>query len=191
MIAGAVTETLSSYVLNGIWPSSGPLPPKDDVIGGLSAIIWSLTLLPLIKYVRRPFSIFSKALEFLMPGARLCSIGVYIPPIWHPGRSAHVSLIFLHTVDNRFRRCVKAREEHSLYFRVFSPRKTRTRRIVHSRVILLTTLTAWSPKCAVVLSSVPRSGLFACGACSVQRLHSLMVFSHLVRARLDVSTARV
>jgi K+ potassium transporter integral membrane domain len=38
------------YVLNGIWPSSGPLPSKDDVIGGLSAIIWSLTILPLIKY---------------------------------------------------------------------------------------------------------------------------------------------
>ncbi|KAF9510974.1 hypothetical protein BS47DRAFT_1347297 [Hydnum rufescens UP504] len=35
------------YVLNGIWPSSGPLPSKDDVIGGLSAIIWSLTILPL------------------------------------------------------------------------------------------------------------------------------------------------
>ncbi|KAF7314527.1 hypothetical protein MKEN_00925800 [Mycena kentingensis (nom. inval.)] len=39
------------YVLNGIWPSSGDLPSKEDVIGGVSAIIWSLTLLPLIKYV--------------------------------------------------------------------------------------------------------------------------------------------
>ncbi|KAJ4491170.1 potassium transporter [Lentinula edodes] len=39
------------YVLNGIWPSSGPVPSKEDVIGGISAIIWSLTLLPLIKYV--------------------------------------------------------------------------------------------------------------------------------------------
>lgn len=39
------------YVLNGIWPASGPVPPEEDIIGGLSAIIWSLTLLPLLKYV--------------------------------------------------------------------------------------------------------------------------------------------
>ncbi|KAI9452283.1 potassium transporter [Lactarius psammicola] len=39
------------YVLNGIWSSSGPVPSKDDIIGGISAIIWSLTLLPLCKYV--------------------------------------------------------------------------------------------------------------------------------------------
>lgn len=38
------------YVLNGIWPSSGSVPSEEDVIGGVSAIIWSLTLLPLIKY---------------------------------------------------------------------------------------------------------------------------------------------
>lgn len=40
------------YVLNGIWPAAGPVPPAEDVIGGISAIIWSLTLLPLVKYVR-------------------------------------------------------------------------------------------------------------------------------------------
>jgi KUP system potassium uptake protein len=40
------------YVLNGIWPSSGGVPSEEDVIGGVSAIIWSLTLLPLVKYVR-------------------------------------------------------------------------------------------------------------------------------------------
>ncbi|TFY59675.1 hypothetical protein EVG20_g7693 [Dentipellis fragilis] len=39
------------YVLNGIWSSSGPAPSKEDVIGGLSAIVWSLTLVPLLKYV--------------------------------------------------------------------------------------------------------------------------------------------
>lgn len=39
------------YVLNGIWPSSEPAPPREDVIGGVSAIVWSLTLLPLLKYV--------------------------------------------------------------------------------------------------------------------------------------------
>ncbi|KAF8329370.1 potassium transporter [Cantharellus anzutake] len=38
------------YVLNGIWPSSGPVPSTEDVIGGVSAIVWSMTLLPLIKY---------------------------------------------------------------------------------------------------------------------------------------------
>ncbi|KAK2467234.1 hypothetical protein APHAL10511_000783 [Amanita phalloides] len=39
------------YTLNGIWPADGPLPSSEDVIGGISAIIWALTLLPLIKYV--------------------------------------------------------------------------------------------------------------------------------------------
>jgi KUP system potassium uptake protein len=29
------------------------MPSTEDIIGGLSAIIWSLTLLPLLKYVRR------------------------------------------------------------------------------------------------------------------------------------------
>lgn len=48
------------YVLNGIWPSQGPTPSKEDVIGGISAIVWSLTLMPLLKYV----------------GAYLCYIGV-------------------------------------------------------------------------------------------------------------------
>ncbi|KAF8073896.1 potassium transporter [Lyophyllum atratum] len=39
------------YVLNGLGPATGDVPPQEDVIGGISAIIWSLTLLPLIKYV--------------------------------------------------------------------------------------------------------------------------------------------
>ena len=39
------------YVLNGIWPADGPVPSEEDVIGGISAIIWALTILPLIKYV--------------------------------------------------------------------------------------------------------------------------------------------
>ncbi|KAF7348337.1 hypothetical protein MSAN_01787700 [Mycena sanguinolenta] len=39
------------YVLNGIWPASGGAPSEEDIIGGISAIIWSLTLLPLVKYV--------------------------------------------------------------------------------------------------------------------------------------------
>ncbi|KAF8195376.1 potassium transporter [Pholiota molesta] len=38
------------YVLNGIWPSTGPLPSHEDIIGGISAIIWAITLLPLLKY---------------------------------------------------------------------------------------------------------------------------------------------
>jgi KUP system potassium uptake protein len=37
--------------LNGIWPSSQPAPSEEDVIGGISAIIWAFTLLPLLKYV--------------------------------------------------------------------------------------------------------------------------------------------
>lgn len=39
------------YVLNGIWPPSGPVPSREDIIGGVSAIVWSLTILPLCKYV--------------------------------------------------------------------------------------------------------------------------------------------
>ncbi|KAF8519080.1 potassium transporter [Gautieria morchelliformis] len=39
------------YVLNGLWSSSGPVPSKEDVIGGISCIIWALTLLPMLKYV--------------------------------------------------------------------------------------------------------------------------------------------
>jgi hypothetical protein len=39
------------YVLNGIWSSSGDVPPEEDIIGGVSAIIWAITILPLLKYV--------------------------------------------------------------------------------------------------------------------------------------------
>ncbi|KAI0291239.1 potassium transporter [Multifurca ochricompacta] len=39
------------YVLNGIWSASGTVPPKEDIIGAISAIVWSLTLIPLCKYV--------------------------------------------------------------------------------------------------------------------------------------------
>ncbi|KAH8091723.1 potassium transporter [Cristinia sonorae] len=39
------------YVLNGIWPAAGEVPPAEDVVGGISAIIWALTFLPLLKYV--------------------------------------------------------------------------------------------------------------------------------------------
>ncbi|KAI9460347.1 potassium transporter [Russula earlei] len=39
------------YVLNGIWSTSGPVPSQEDVIGGVSAIVWALTFLPLCKYV--------------------------------------------------------------------------------------------------------------------------------------------
>jgi KUP system potassium uptake protein len=39
------------YVLNGLWPASGDVPSEENIIGGISAIIWFLTILPLIKYV--------------------------------------------------------------------------------------------------------------------------------------------
>ena len=45
-----VKGTSPLYVLNGIWPASGNAPDEADVIGGISAIVWSLTLLPLLKY---------------------------------------------------------------------------------------------------------------------------------------------
>ncbi|WVQ71165.1 potassium uptake protein [Cryptococcus sp. DSM 104548] len=43
--------TSPMYVLNGIWPATGPAPSQEDVIGGISAIIWALTIIPFFKYV--------------------------------------------------------------------------------------------------------------------------------------------
>ncbi|KAG6848963.1 hypothetical protein H0H93_012435 [Arthromyces matolae] len=43
------------YVLNGLWPSAGSVPSKEDVIGGISAILWSLILLPMVKYIFTSF----------------------------------------------------------------------------------------------------------------------------------------
>lgn len=30
------------YVLNGIWPASGPVPPEEDIIGGTLVSLWDL-----------------------------------------------------------------------------------------------------------------------------------------------------
>lgn len=38
--------------MNGLWSAAGPVPSAEDVIGGISAIVWALTIIPLIKYVR-------------------------------------------------------------------------------------------------------------------------------------------
>ncbi|KAG0142024.1 hypothetical protein CROQUDRAFT_663100 [Cronartium quercuum f. sp. fusiforme G11] len=38
------------YVLNGIFPADGPVPSAEDVLGAISAILWALTFVPLIKY---------------------------------------------------------------------------------------------------------------------------------------------
>ncbi|OAV89538.1 hypothetical protein, variant [Puccinia triticina 1-1 BBBD Race 1] len=38
------------YVMNGIFPSTGPAPSAEDAMGAISAIIWTLTIVPLIKY---------------------------------------------------------------------------------------------------------------------------------------------
>lgn len=54
------------YVLNGIWPASGPVPPKEDVIGAISAIVWSLTFLPLLKYVSALFAFSLQETNFLV-----------------------------------------------------------------------------------------------------------------------------
>ena len=60
------------YVLNGIWPASGPVPSKEDVIGGISAVVWALTLIPLIKYVRpNPSSLDNPRLTLALPGLHL------------------------------------------------------------------------------------------------------------------------
>ncbi|GHJ84454.1 hypothetical protein NliqN6_0856 [Naganishia liquefaciens] len=39
------------YVISTIFPPTEGAPSKDDVIGVISAIIWSISLLPLLKYV--------------------------------------------------------------------------------------------------------------------------------------------
>ena len=63
------------YVLNGIWSTA---PPAEDVIGGISAIIWALTLLPLLKYVS------VLASDILHLGLTICcSPGHFCPSIWH------------------------------------------------------------------------------------------------------------
>lgn len=52
--AGVIHSSVGTsplYVLNSIWAPDGPAPPEEDVIGVISAIIWAMTLLPLVKYV--------------------------------------------------------------------------------------------------------------------------------------------
>lgn len=44
------------YVISTIFPPTDGVPSKDNVIGVISAIIWSITLLPLLKYVSCPSS---------------------------------------------------------------------------------------------------------------------------------------
>src|SRR6266852_5033258 len=67
------------YVLNGIWPSSGGVPSKEDIIGGVSAIVWSLTLLPLIKYV--------SFLQYVRKIAINRRSGLYQSVVWNWRRS--------------------------------------------------------------------------------------------------------
>lgn len=38
------------YVFNAIFDPNGDVPNERNVIGALSCILWSITLLPLIKY---------------------------------------------------------------------------------------------------------------------------------------------
>jgi K+ potassium transporter len=66
------------YVLNGIWSTSGPVPPKEDVVGGISAIIWSLTLLPLCKYVRVGSPPLSTEAQHYLP-----NLGPYLFALWY------------------------------------------------------------------------------------------------------------
>lgn len=47
-----IDRTSPLYTLNAIWPTTEPVPSSEDVIGGVSAIVWSLTLITLAKYVR-------------------------------------------------------------------------------------------------------------------------------------------
>ena len=60
-------------MLNGIWPASGPLPSEEDIIGGISAIVWSLTLLPLLKYVQKPHFSTWHLLNLQLRSSSLCT----------------------------------------------------------------------------------------------------------------------
>lgn len=63
--AGVVCSSIATsplYVLNSIWLANEPAPPKEDVIGGISAIIWAMMLLPLLKYASTPFPLSRKPL---------------------------------------------------------------------------------------------------------------------------------
>ncbi|GAA5838703.1 hypothetical protein JCM9279_003833 [Rhodotorula babjevae] len=42
--------TSSLYCVNGLFPSSGPMPSPEDIVGGISAIIWAILLVPVVKY---------------------------------------------------------------------------------------------------------------------------------------------
>ncbi|EGG09512.1 uncharacterized protein MELLADRAFT_104243 [Melampsora larici-populina 98AG31] len=71
------------YVLNGIFPPEGPAPSAEDALGAISAILWALTIVPLIKYSLialefgtgegegGPFALFSQMYPPEKPGAEL------------------------------------------------------------------------------------------------------------------------
>ncbi|QRV99501.1 high affinity potassium transporter [Ceratobasidium sp. AG-Ba] len=52
-VGGTALLVLTFQTLGIIYSdiASGPLPSEEDVLGGISAIVWSLTLVPLLKYV--------------------------------------------------------------------------------------------------------------------------------------------
>lgn len=71
------------YVLNGIFPPEGPAPSAEDALGAISAILWALTIVPLIKYSLialefgtgegegGPFALFSQMYPPEKPGSEL------------------------------------------------------------------------------------------------------------------------
>ncbi|GAA5909585.1 hypothetical protein JCM6882_003462 [Rhodosporidiobolus microsporus] len=42
------TSTL--YTINGLFPASGPLPSDEDIVSGVSCIMWAIMLVPVVKY---------------------------------------------------------------------------------------------------------------------------------------------
>ncbi|GAA5888418.1 hypothetical protein JCM5296_000623 [Sporobolomyces johnsonii] len=42
--------TSTMYCMNGIFPAAGKVPSEEDVIGAVSAILWAITIVPVIKY---------------------------------------------------------------------------------------------------------------------------------------------
>ena len=101
------------YVLNGIWPADGPAPPKEDVVGGIGAIVWALTLMPFLKYVSAPYLRFedsrlntrsrSSSACALVPGRERegvspCSKGYILPPFtFSPPRNSITLILPFHS----------------------------------------------------------------------------------------------
>ncbi|KAK4050374.1 hypothetical protein OIV83_003443 [Microbotryomycetes sp. JL201] len=79
------------YVLNAVFPTSGPVPSTEDVIGAVSAVLWAITIIPLIKYA-------FVALEFGNPAGPFALYAALFPP---PEETDNQRTLTTHTTMSR------------------------------------------------------------------------------------------